>query len=301
KGRCEMRTLYFDCFSGLSGDMVIGALIDAGADPDVLVAGLEKLHIEDEYELKWYKVIKNGITSTKFDVILHQDHGHSHDDDHHDSSHSHGHDHDHDHHHHHRTYRHIKTMIETADLSEQVKDTALNIFKKIAQAEGQIHGVPLEDVHFHEVGAVDSIIDIVGAAILLDHLNADVIKYSQIPVGSWQNHNDHRIYPVPAPTTMEILRGLPNATSELKAELTTPTGAAVAAVMVDDFTTLPAMTVDAIGYGAGTKQFPDHPNVLRVVIGHSYNWFLVIFTGCCRYRLTSARIYDDTLFPTNVF
>lgn len=267
-----MRTLYFDCFSGLSGDMVIGALIDAGADPDVLVAGLEKLHIEDEYELKWYKVIKNGITSTKFDVILHQDHGHSHDDDHHDSSHSHGHDHDHDHHHHHhhhRTYRHIKTMIETSDLSEQVKNTALDIFKKIAQAEGQIHGVPLEDVHFHEVGAVDSIIDIVGAAILLDHLNVDVIKSSQIPVGSGQIHIDHGIYPVPAPATLEILRGLPIATSELKAELTTPTGAAVAAVMVDDFTTLPAMTVDAIGYGAGTKQFPDHPNVLRVVIGHS--------------------------------
>src|SRR5699024_6997545 len=245
KGRCEMRTLYFDCFSGLSGDMVIGALIDAGADPDVLVKGLEKLHIEDEYELKWNKVIKNGITSTKFDVILKDDHGHSHDDDHHEHSHSHDHDH---HHHHHRTYRHIKTMIETSDLSEQVKNTALDIFKKIAQAEGQIHGVPLEDVHFHEVGAVDSIIDIVGAAILLDHLNVDVIKASQIPVGSGQIHIDHGIYPVPAPATLEILRGLPIATSELKAELTTPTGAAVAAVMVDDFTTLPAMTVDAIGY-----------------------------------------------------
>src|SRR5699024_11262817 len=120
----------------------------------------KKLHIEDEYELKWYKVIKNGITSTKFDVILKEDHGHSHDDDHHEHRHSHDHNHDH-----HRTYLHIKTRIETSDLSEQLQNTALNIFGKIAQAEGQIHGVPLEDVHFHEVGAVDSIIDIVGAAI----------------------------------------------------------------------------------------------------------------------------------------
>src|SRR5699024_3918857 len=195
------------------------------------VAGLEKLHIEDEYELKWYKVIKNGITSTKFDVILHQDHGHSHDDDHHDSSHSHGHDHDHDHHHHHRTYRHIKTMIETADLSEQVKDTALNIFKKIAQAEGQIHGVPLEDVHFHEVGAVDSIIDIVGAAILLHQLEIDKIQSAIIPVGSGQIRIDHGVYPVPAPATLEILRELPITSGDLQAELTTPTGAAIIKVL----------------------------------------------------------------------
>lgn len=251
-----MRILYFDCFSGISGDMVIGALIDAGADPAHLESELKKLEMEKEYELKFKKVIKNGITSTKFDVLLTSD------------SHSHEHEHEHEHGHgHHRSYKNIVKLIESAGFSEGVQNTAINIFKKIGVAEGKIHGVALEDVHFHEVGAVDSIIDIVGVAILLEQLNVDVIKSSAIPVGSGRIHIDHGVYPVPAPATLEILRGVPIETSELKGELATPTGAAIVAELATEFCTLPAMTVNAIGYGAGTKSFPNHPNVLRVIIG----------------------------------
>jgi pyridinium-3,5-bisthiocarboxylic acid mononucleotide nickel chelatase len=314
-----MKTLYFDCFSGVSGDMVIGALIDAGADPVKLVEELKKLNIEDEYELKWKKVIKNGITSTKFDVVLvnhehghthshdhnhdHEhthshdhdhdhghthshdhdhDHGHTHSHDHdhdhehthshdhdHDHGHTHSHDHDHEHHHHHdhRSYKDIVRLIEEADFSQQVKDTALKIFKKIGEAEGRIHGVPLENVHFHEVGAVDSIIDIIGAAILIHQLEISVIKSSPIPVGTGKIRIDHGIYPVPAPATLEILKGIPIEHSEVRFELTTPTGAAIIAVLVEEFCSIPSMKVNSIGYGAGTKTFKDRPNVVRVIIG----------------------------------
>ncbi|MEH7253036.1 LarC family nickel insertion protein [Neobacillus niacini] len=294
-----MKTLYFDCFSGVSGDMVIGALIDAGADPVKLVEELKKLHIEDEYELKWKKVVKNGITSTKFDVVLlnqHQhnhhehdhdhghghthehdhDHGHTHTHEHshdhghthtHDNDHDHGHTHTHDHHHDHRSYQDIVRLIEEADFSQQVKETALKIFKKIGEAEGLIHGVPLEQVHFHEVGAVDSIIDIIGTAILIDQLKISVIKSSPIPVGTGKIRIDHGIYPVPAPATLEILKGVPIEHSEVRFELTTPTGAAIVAVLAEEFCSIPSMKVISIGYGAGTKTFKDHPNVVRIIIG----------------------------------
>jgi pyridinium-3,5-bisthiocarboxylic acid mononucleotide nickel chelatase len=331
-----MKTLYFDCFSGVSGDMVIGALIDAGADPVKLVEELKKLNIEDEYELTWKKVVKNGITSTKFDVVLknqhHHDHGHSHSDDHghahthdhdhdhghahthdhthdhghahthdhthdhehahthdhvhnhdhhhehehvhthnhdHDHTHTHDHEHGHDHHHHHdhRSYKDIVRLIEEADFSQRVKDIALRIFKKIAEAEGLIHGVPLDKVHFHEVGAVDSIIDIIGTAILIDQLDIEVIKSSPIPVGTGKIRIDHGIYPVPAPATLEILKGIPIEHSEVRFELTTPTGAAIVAAMAEEFCSIPSIKVNSIGYGAGTKTFKDHPNVVRVIIG----------------------------------
>lgn len=289
-----MKNLYFDCFSGLSGDMTIGALLDAGGDFSQLETEMKKLHIEDEYELKVTSVNKNGITATKFDVLLkndvhhhhdhtheHMEHTHSHDehnhthDHHHGHTHSHVHDHEHDHghhhhhhgHHHHRSYRDIAEMIRSSELTEQVKETSLKIFKKIGEAEGKIHGMPLDEVHFHEVGAVDSIIDIVGTAILLEQLGVEKIKSSAVPTGSGHIHIDHGVYPVPAPATLEILRGVPLSKSDLKGELTTPTGAAFIAVLAEEFTTFPSMKVQSIGYGAGTKSFPKHPNVLRVVIG----------------------------------
>ncbi|RFB18901.1 DUF111 family protein [Bacillus sp. HNG] len=306
-----MRTLYFDCFSGISGDMVIGALLDAGGDPKKLVEELKKLHFEDEYELAWKKVVKNGITSTKFDVILknesntlthHHDHEHSHDQEHqhhhdhehthdhehqhhhdhdhehthdhvhehihtHEHSHDHHHDHDHHHHHSHRAYKDIVRMIEESELAPEVKKIALKIFKKIGEAEGLIHGLPLENVHFHEVGAVDSIIDIVGTAILLQQLEITTIKSSSVPVGTGKIHIDHGIYPVPAPATLEILKGVPIEQSDIRFELTTPTGAGIISVLTDEFCSFPSMKVTAIGYGAGTKTFKDRPNVLRVIIG----------------------------------
>src|SRR5690625_4040778 len=207
-----MKILYFDCFSGVSGDMTIGALIDAGGDPSHLKKELKKLKIDDEYELKFDKVVKNGITSTKFDVILT------------DEVHTVDHGHHHDHHHDHRSYRKIVDMIKAADFPVQTETYALNIFKKIGLAEAKIHGVELENVHFNEVGAVDSIIDIVGTAILLEQLHIDKVKSAPVPVGSGSIHIDHGVYPIPAPATLEILRGAPIAESDLKGELTTPTG-----------------------------------------------------------------------------
>ncbi|MFS0823452.1 LarC family nickel insertion protein [Bacillus sp. 1P02SD] len=302
-----MKTLYFDCFSGISGDMVIGALLDAGGDPQKLVEELKKLHFEDEYELTWKKVVKNGITSTKFDVILkneiklhthhhdhdhddhvdqhhhvhdhHHEHTHYHEHEHihthehsHEHHHGHGHDHhshEHDHHHHHshRAYKDIVKMIEESELAPEVKEVSLKIFKKIGEAEGLIHGLPLEKVHFHEVGAVDSIIDIVGTAILLQQLEINSVKSSSVPVGTGKIHIDHGIYPVPAPATLEILKGVPIEQSDIRFELTTPTGAGIISVLTDEFCSFPSMKVAAIGYGAGTKTFKDRPNVLRVIIG----------------------------------
>lgn len=311
--------------------MFIGALIDAGADPSRLQDELKKLRIEEEYELTWSKVVKNGITSTKFDVLLtgdaskhehaHQhnhdhnydhghshadhvhihehghDHSHSHDhshhhdhsgshahakhvhvhehgDDHshshehnHEHSHQHDHSHSHDHHHDHRSYKDIVKMIEHAGFEQPVQDIALRIFKKIGEAEGHIHGVPLEKVHFHEVGAVDSIIDIVGAAILIHQLEIDMIQSSPVPVGKGRIRIDHGIYPVPAPATLEILRGAPLEQSDIRGELTTPTGAAIVSVLAEAYGPIPSMRVRSIGYGAGTKTFAEHPNVLRIIIG----------------------------------
>ncbi|PKF86475.1 hypothetical protein CW306_22745 [Bacillus sp. BA3] len=299
-----MRTLYFDCFSGISGDMVIGALIDAGADPVQMEEELKKLNIDEEYNLSWGKVVKNGITSTKFDVFLTskseqthehshshgqehrhghehnhgQEHSHGHEHNHgqehnhsHEHEHSHGHEHNHSHvpHNHHgsRTYKQIVEAINEANFNESVTNMSLAIFKKIGEAEGHIHGLPLDKVHFHEVGAVDSIIDIIGAAILIDQLGIESVQSSAIPTGSGHIHIDHGIYPVPAPATLEILKGVPIASNDIRSELATPTGAAIAAVLAENFGSLPPMTVVSIGYGAGTKTFENHPNVLRIIIG----------------------------------
>lgn len=279
-----MRTLYFDCFSGISGDMVIGALIDAGADPVQMEEELKKLNMDEEYNLSWGKVVKNGITSTKFNVILTSksdqthEHSHSHEHEHshsHSNEHEHslGHEHNHSHvphsHHGSRTYKQIVEAINEANFNESVANMSLAIFKKIGEAEGHIHGLPLEKVHFHEVGAVDSIIDIIGAAILIDQLGIESVQSSAIPTGSGHIHIDHGIYPVPAPATLEILKGVPIASNDIRSELATPTGAAIAAVLAGNFGSLPPMTVESIGYGAGSKTFENHPNVLRVIIGET--------------------------------
>lgn len=276
-----MKILYFDCFSGISGDMTIASLVDAGGDANYMEEELKKLGMDNEYELKWDKVIKNGISSTKFDVVLVNDdhehkhkhhththrHGHGHTHEHHDHLDDHDHDHGHTHTHHHRSYKDIVNLIQSAGFAEQVQNMALNIFRKIGEAEGRIHGMPLEEVHFHEVGAVDSIIDIVGVSILIHQLEIDQVQAAPVPVGGGKIHIDHGVYPVPAPATLEILRGVPIAESDLKAELTTPTGAAIIAVLAEEFGSMPSFKVNTIGYGAGTKTFPNHPNVLRTIIG----------------------------------
>jgi uncharacterized protein (DUF111 family) len=291
-----VKTLYIDCFSGISGDMFIGALLDAGGDLDLLQEELKKLQINDEYELKRKTVVKNGITAVKFDVVLLQqankdahsheqthehdhshDHSHSHDhahnhDHHHDHDHGHSHTHDHHshhvhHHHEHRAYKDIVGLIEDSALDDKVKQTALAIFRKIGEAEGKIHGIPLDRVHFHEVGAVDSIVDIVGAAILIHQLHISKVVCSAVPVGIGKIRIDHGIYPVPAPATLEMLKGIPIEQSHIRAELTTPTGAAIVAVLAESFGPMPSLNVEFVGYGAGTKTFQEQPNVLRVMIG----------------------------------
>lgn len=237
--------LYFDCFSGISGDMAIGALVDAGVDPGQLEDGLRKLNMNGEYRLAFKKVVKQGITATKFDVIVKGEP------------------------HIHRNYPDIVKLIGNAGYRKTVENRALNIFETIGKAEAEIHGIPLDQVHFHEVGAIDSILDIVGTAIAIDVLQPDRIFSSTVPVGNGNVHIDHGLYPVPAPATLEILKGIPIKKSTIQEEMTTPTGAGILSSVVDEYGPIPDMRVRLIGYGAGSKDFPGKPNVLRVLNGES--------------------------------
>lgn len=250
-----MSILYLDCFSGISGDMTLAALVDLGADPKKIEAELNKLPFE-KVNLSFDKVIKKGISALKLRITTGdkrvqfkmQDHGHTHD-------------------HGHRHYRDIVQMIQESDLSDLAKERSVQIFTQIGIAEGKIHQVPLSDVHFHEVGAVDSIIDIVGTAIALDELNIESIYSSPVAVGNGSVYCDHGLYPVPAPATLEILRNIPIRSTEEQGELTTPTGAGILSSLCVEYGPMPTMTVNQIGYGAGEKELQNQPNVLRVILG----------------------------------
>jgi uncharacterized protein (TIGR00299 family) protein len=266
-----MKTLYFDCFSGISGDMTIGALMDLGLDLEYLKTELEKLPVEG-YELKVSRVLRSNLSAAKFDVLIEgaedQKHGH-HGHDHHGHDH-HGHDHDHvqgKHSHFHRKAAEILSMIETSPLSAGSKRFAKAIFTKLAISEGKVHNVPPEDVEFHEVGAVDSIVDTVGAAIGFDALGIERFLCSAINIGSGFIHCQHGIMPVPAPATADLLREATIYQKHAQTELVTPTGAAILAAVVDRFGPMDGFVVQRIGYGAGTKQFPDFPNCLRLMLG----------------------------------
>ncbi|WP_339061191.1 LarC family nickel insertion protein [Tepidibacillus marianensis] len=239
-----MRVVYFDCFSGISGDMTLASLIDAGANREYIEHHLKKLPIEP-FELQYHKVVKTGVTGLKIDVLLDPNTEIVH----------------------HRHYVDIVEMIDQSDLPNQVKTRSKNIFEKIGVAEAKVHNVPLDHVHFHEVGAVDSIVDIVGVCLALENLGIDHIYTSPIPLGSGQIKIDHGIYPIPTPATLEILKGIPIRSSHVPFEMTTPTGAGIVAALGMEFSGYPSMTVQTIGYGAGTKDFEDRPNVLRAVIG----------------------------------
>ncbi|MEW9700610.1 nickel pincer cofactor biosynthesis protein LarC [Paenibacillus sp. SI8] len=240
-----MRILYLDCFSGISGDMTLGALVDAGADRAYIEDELAKIKLEP-YQLEWKRVVKRGISALKLDVLLDPEHPPKH----------------------HRHYSEIVRVIQSAGFNERVTALSLAIFEKIGIAEAKIHGIPVEKVHFHEVGAIDSIVDIVGVALAIDSLQIERIYASPVPLGSGTIHIDHGIYPVPAPATLEMMRGLPIASTNYSLELTTPTGAGIISGIVDEFSkSFPPMIVDTIGYGAGTRDLPNQPNVLRVVVG----------------------------------
>jgi pyridinium-3,5-bisthiocarboxylic acid mononucleotide nickel chelatase len=254
---CEMKTLYFDCFSGISGDMTIGALLDLGLDLAYLTAELEKLHASG-YRLQASRVTRANVSAMKFDVIIEGDH-HHHEHDHHHHEHSSGHV--------HRKASDILRMIDQSGLNANTKRIATAIFTKLAISEGNVHHVRPEDVEFHEVGAVDSIVDTVGAAIGFDALGIEKFVCSPINVGSGFIHCQHGIFPVPAPATADLLRQAAIYSKHVETELVTPTGAAILAAVVNRFGPLVSFTTDRIGYGAGSKQFQDFPNCLRLMLG----------------------------------
>ncbi|OLE89845.1 MAG: TIGR00299 family protein [Acidobacteria bacterium 13_1_20CM_2_55_15] len=250
-----MKTLYFDCFSGISGDMTIGALLDLGLDFDYLKTELKKLPVEG-YELRASRVMRSNLSAMKFDVLM-EGAGENHRHEHHHGGHSHF----------HRKAAEILSMIRDSNLTAGAKRFAVDIFTKLAISEGKVHNVPPDDVEFHEVGAVDSIVDTVGTAIGFDALAAGNFLCSPINIGSGFIHCQHGIMPVPVPATADLLRHAPIYQKHAQTELVTPTGAAILAAVVNRFGPMPAFSSDRIGYGAGTKQFPDFPNCLRLMIG----------------------------------
>ncbi|BAH05335.1 hypothetical protein CKR_0284 [Clostridium kluyveri NBRC 12016] len=249
----NMKILYYDCFCGISGDMNLAALIDLGVPKEYLMEELSKVNLNSEYEMKIERSVKLGITGTRVDVKLNES--------------SHGEEeHGHDHYHHHRKLKDIEKIINSSHLSDKVKNISLGMFMKIAEAEAKIHGKSLCEVHFHEVGAIDSIVDLVGAAICIDYLKVDRIIASPVQVGGGFVECSHGIIPVPAPATTEILKNIPISTGIVQFETTTPTGAAILAVNVEEFTSKIDFSIEKIGYGIGHRDL-EIPNVLRVYLG----------------------------------
>ncbi len=267
------RILYFDCLSGIAGDMTIGALLDLGVKQNELMSELKKLNLKD-YSIKVNKGQKNGITGTDFKVIMKHNHTHEHNHHKHNYSHSNKHDHAHSHddnnhhhkhHHEHRNISDIEKIINDSKLNENVKQLSKKIFTYVAEAEAKIHNKSIDEVHFHEVGAIDSIIDIVGTAICIDKLNVDKIYSSPLHVGTGFVKCAHGKIPVPAPATMEILKGIEIYSKGIRNELVTPTGAAIIKALADDFIPMPQAAIEKIGYGLGDKDL-EITNVLRITL-----------------------------------
>ncbi len=246
-----MRIAYFDCISGISGNMALGAMLDCGLNIDYLRAELAKLPI-GEWTLTATQVQKLGIAATHVDV---DDHPHQH-------------EHGHGHHHPHRNLADILAIINAADLAYGVREKATAVFTRLAEAEAQVHGSTIEEVHFHEVGAIDAIIDIVGFCIGIEELGIERIISSPLPLGNGWVKCAHGVFPVPAPATALLTAGFPIATTDIEAELVTPTGAALITTLAESFGPLPAMVLKQVGYGAGTKELP-RPNVLRLFLGET--------------------------------
>ncbi len=238
-----MNILFIDCgISGIAGDMSLAAFTELGADLSIVEKKLKTV-IQEDFSLSAKKVVKKGIASTEL-VINTEEEKHSH-----------------------RHYTHIKKAIEESELDEAEKETALKMFESIGLAESQIHNSSLEKVHFHEVGGVDSMIDIIGTAIAFHSLNIEKVVCSPVAAGNGYIKIAHGLYPVPAPATLEILKNIPLRETSVQSELTTPTGAAIVRTLANEFGNMPSMKVQKIGYGAGTKDFVTHPNVVRFVMG----------------------------------
>jgi pyridinium-3,5-bisthiocarboxylic acid mononucleotide nickel chelatase len=252
----RMKIAYFDCFMGISGDMTIGALIDAGADPSLLMEKLGTLGL-DGYTIDIAKKITGHIEATDINVILENR------DNHPKQGNGDG------HHHEHRHLPEITEIINSAELSGRVKQTAISIFERLAKAEAKVHGSTPEKIHFHEVGAIDAIVDIVGSAICLELLDWPKVISSPMPTFHGYAKGSHGIFPLPAPAAAEILRGVPWRTLDIEGELVTPTGAAIIAEIASDFGGQPPMKIERIGYGAGKTDF-GRMNALRVMIGEQF-------------------------------
>lgn len=237
-----MKTLYLDTFSGISGDMFLGLLVDLGVSLPDIEQELRKLPISG-YRLDLKREKRQAIEGSKFIVECEEQH-------------------------HHRTWKDIDGMLADSQLERESKDLARRIFRRIGEAEAKIHGEPLEKVHFHEVGALDSIIDIVGAAVGLQLLGADQVICSPLPMTRGTVHCAHGSFPLPAPATLEIMKGLPVVADPGDVELVTPTGAAIAAEIAS-FGPMPDMTVSSVGYGAGDRHLADRPNLLRGILGET--------------------------------
>jgi uncharacterized protein (TIGR00299 family) protein len=235
-----VRVAHFDCFSGISGDMTLAALFDAGVPADPVLAGIASLGLPIKIEIE--KVRKGGFAATQIHVQAPaQDEE--------------------------RHLSEVEEILSRGKLTEKQRDLALAIFRRLAQAEAKVHSLPVERIHFHEVGALDSIADIAGAAIALDLLGVEKFSSGSVPTGSGSVKCAHGIMPVPTPATAELLKGVPLRTSPIKSELTTPTGAAILTTIVTEWIEAPAMAVEKIGIGAGTRDFMEQPNILRIFVG----------------------------------
>jgi uncharacterized protein (TIGR00299 family) protein len=305
-----MRVLYLDCFSGISGDMTVGALCDLGIKPSAFEWELSKLEIGD-FHAHWERKMRQNIEGVKFSIHEgaththeqdeeaeeehahhhhaheeeehhhheHEEHAHKHEEhegnghEHHEHGHEHcehGHHHGHEEHHHHeRGYREIRALIEASDLSDFVKRHAVGIFERLAKAEGKIHGMKPDEVTFHEVGALDSIADIVLACVGIELLKVDRVMVSPLAEGRGWIDSEHGRFPLPAPATLEILAGIPLGSIDEPFEFITPTGAAIVAEFSQGFGPMPAMKIEKIGYGVGSRVLKSRPNVLRAVLGEA--------------------------------
>ena len=240
-----MKTLYFDCFAGASGDMILGAMVAAGVDPNYLRTQLSTLPVTG-FDIKFETVNRSGLSATYARVETAHEHKHRHLSD-------------------------IKQIIEGSRLPDAVKQLAVQIFTRLAEAEARVHNEPVDHVHFHEVGALDAIVDVVGAAICFDALKIDRFVCSPLHVGSGMVKMAHGQFPIPPPAVAELLKGVPFYATEIKGELLTPTGAAIITTVCSEYGPIPQITTEVTGYGAGTREYQDFPNVLRVLIGETEN------------------------------
>ncbi len=238
-----MRQAYLDCSSGISGDMFLAALLDAGLDAHRLLEELKKLSL-GFYKLKRTRALRGGIVGTRWEIEIGPDQPH-------------------------RKLGDIEELVGEAALSEDVKEKSLKIFRRLAEVEGKLHNKPAEEIHFHEVGAVDAILDIMGACVGLEALEISELSCSPLNVGGGRVEAAHGSLPVPAPATAELLKDIPIYSSDVDGELVTPTGAAIVSSLATSYGPFPSFKIERIGYGAGSKEFPKHPNVARLFIGQA--------------------------------